>query len=846
LADLALAPAPFAHGSYGEVFEAVWAGSTRVAAKVCMLASAEARRDIEGEAAALAALQHPRILRIYGIARLEGGPAGKAALVLQLAEGGSLEGLIQRGGHEALVNGHDSGNTGGSAASAAALLLPAGWQALPKYNCAASDLETKDLIDCAAQGRLGAVKDAIARGARANARLAVNGQTALHCASAAAASADAAPAEAGGGPTAVIKYLLGLGGADAVDAKAVDERGNSALHLAARAGVLTRVEALLPRSDLAARDAEGRTALEALNALVKQGTHTPPEHKRIAELLSRKAPLPPRFIFRMLAGAAEGVAFLHSRGVVHNDLKSANILLDAHLEPLVADLGLAKIAHSTLTQTAGGKGPLGSLAWMAPEQIPAKSAGRGKPPTDVYSLGMIAFELATRTYPWAGLDPASIMYAVGIEKARPELPADVDPRLAALIGDCTKDTPGERPSAAEVAVRARALAEGREASAAEIAAVRGRVAEQERERRDARPRAAGAVGAAEAAAVPLSVPAAAPAPAAPAPAASSPAPAMQPLQAQLQQQIAKLQHDIAQVEAAMRANPIFASAMEPGLKEANEKLALLQQEAELRAQIAQLTLTVQASPGVVANALAPAIAQAQAQLAALEVRGGRTDAEIRAEAEHKAAADKAAREAAARAEAELKAAAEKVTREAAARAEAEHVAKLPQGERDKAARAALGLAEARTKGEQLLDAVHGAWLKAPGEAAGEAAKPFAADALRLISEGADPDCINGNGWSALIFASHYEQLDDVAARLIAAGANLDLVNKTGDSALIWACYYKRVTTALLLVEAGAALNHVDGSCKSALDWARENGLATVAAAIRARGGRTGAELKAHK
>jgi hypothetical protein len=321
---------------------------------------------------------------------------------------------------------------------------------------------------------------------------------------------------------------------------------------------------------------------------------------------------------------------------------------------------------------------------------------------------------------------------------------------------------------------------------------------------------------------------------------------MQPLQAQLQQQIAKLQHDIAQVEAAMRANPIFASAMEPGLKEANEKLALLQQEAELRAQIAQLTLTVQASPGVVANALAPAIAQAQAQLAALEVRGGRTDAEIRAEAEHKAAADKAAREAAARAEAELKAAAEKVTREAAARAEAEHVAKLPQGERDKAARAALGLAEARTKGEQLLDAVHGAWLKAPGEAAGEAAKPFAADALRLISEGADPDCINGNGWSALIFASHYEQLDDVAARLIAAGANLDLVNKTGDSALIWACYYKRVTTALLLVEAGAALNHVDGSCKSALDWARENGLATVAAAIRARGGRTGAELKAHK
>ncbi len=88
-ADLALEPAPFAHGSYGEVFEAVWAGSTRVAVKVCVLASAEARRDIEGEAAALAALQHPRILRIYGIAHLEGGPAGKGARVRPPAGGGS-------------------------------------------------------------------------------------------------------------------------------------------------------------------------------------------------------------------------------------------------------------------------------------------------------------------------------------------------------------------------------------------------------------------------------------------------------------------------------------------------------------------------------------------------------------------------------------------------------------------------------------------------------------------------------------------------------------------------------------------------------------------------------------
>jgi ankyrin repeat protein len=130
----------------------------------------------------------------------------------------------------------------------------------------------------------------------------------------------------------------------------------------------------------------------------------------------------------------------------------------------------------------------------------------------------------------------------------------------------------------------------------------------------------------------------------------------------------------------------------------------------------------------------------------------------------------------------------------------------------------------------------------------------AAAALRLISEGADPDCVDEDGWSPLIFASCKEELDGVAARLVTAGAKLDLVSKRGDSALIRACIMKRVATALLLVEAGAALNLVGKARwfvwfrrdKSALDRARERDLAVVAATIRARGGRTAAELKARK
>jgi hypothetical protein len=73
---------------------------------------------------------------------------GLVALVLKIAESGSLEQLIHMGSHEALVPGHGAG-------AGAARSLPAGWEKLPKYNCASSDLETKDLIGSAAQGRLG-------------------------------------------------------------------------------------------------------------------------------------------------------------------------------------------------------------------------------------------------------------------------------------------------------------------------------------------------------------------------------------------------------------------------------------------------------------------------------------------------------------------------------------------------------------------------------------------------------------------------------------------------------------------------------------------------------------------
>jgi ankyrin repeat protein len=93
-----------------------------------------------------------------------------------------------------------------------------------------------------------------------------------------------------------------------------------------------------------------------------------------------------------------------------------------------------------------------------------------------------------------------------------------------------------------------------------------------------------------------------------------------------------------------------------------------------------------------------------------------------------------------------------------------------------------------------------------------------------------------------LMTASYSGFDGVAARLIAAGAKLDLVDMNNFSALHCAFVPEPAVTAMMLIEAGAALNQVSSLGRTALDEADMRGLASVAAAIRARGGLTSAEL----
>ncbi|AQK59727.1 Protein kinase domain superfamily protein [Zea mays] len=81
--------------------------------------------------------------------------------------------------------------------------------------------------------------------------------------------------------------------------------------------------------------------------------------------------------------------------------------------------------------------------WMAPEVL------RNEPSNekcDVYSFGVILWELATMRVPWSGLNPMQVVGAVGFQNRRLEIPKDVDPQVASIISSCWDSDPSKRPS----------------------------------------------------------------------------------------------------------------------------------------------------------------------------------------------------------------------------------------------------------------------------------------------------------------------------------------------------------------------------------------------------------------
>jgi serine/threonine protein kinase len=193
-------------------------------------------------------------------------------------------------------------------------------------------------------------------------------------------------------------------------------------------------------------------------------------------LRSRNSPLPPSDAARMISQVADGLDAAHRAGLVHRDVKPANILLDAQLYPYLTDFGLTKQLSSQSNATRTGVW-LGSVNYAAPEQI---ESGPVDARTDVYSLGCVLFEALTRRLPYARDSEMAVMYAKVHEP--PLLPGQVDPTLPRefdqVIQRALARSPENRyPSAGDLGRAATAAARGESPTEPERTVARGAAAE---------------------------------------------------------------------------------------------------------------------------------------------------------------------------------------------------------------------------------------------------------------------------------------------------------------------------------------------------------------------------------
>lgn len=142
----------------------------------------------------------------------------------------------------------------------------------------------------------------------------------------------------------------------------------------------------------------------------------------------------------------DALAFAHSQGIIHRDVKPQNVMLDSAGHVKVMDFGIARLIDAdTLT---GDGDVIGTVAYMSPEQAAGRRVG---PPSDVYSAGMVLYELLAGEHPLRGHTPAETLSNVAAGRLpslgvlRPDLPQD----LVGLIDDACAPRPGERPTAAE-------------------------------------------------------------------------------------------------------------------------------------------------------------------------------------------------------------------------------------------------------------------------------------------------------------------------------------------------------------------------------------------------------------
>lgn len=156
---------------------------------------------------------------------------------------------------------------------------------------------------------------------------------------------------------------------------------------------------------------------------------------------------------KMALDVARGMNYLHSCSpvIVHRDLKSPNLLVDKNFVVKVGDFGLSRIKKNTFLSS---RSTMGTPEWMAPEVLRNELSDEK---CDVYSFGVILWELYTLQVPWGGMNSIQVVGAVGYQHRHLDIPNDMDSRVSEIIIRCWKTNPKERPSFYEIMAMLKSL-----------------------------------------------------------------------------------------------------------------------------------------------------------------------------------------------------------------------------------------------------------------------------------------------------------------------------------------------------------------------------------------------------
>jgi len=170
------------------------------------------------------------------------------------------------------------------------------------------------------------------------------------------------------------------------------------------------------------------------------------ENGSLRKFLSSDAPMDTEMQIQIARDIAAGMLYLHREGVIHRDLAARNILLDSKMRAKVSDFGMSRIVdtHSDVNKTGANIGP---VRWMAPEAMRERLYNKK---TDIWSFGVVVYEIITRKVPYSDADVINIATSVvlGERSLVPEIEKDqhMYPEvLVKIIQVCLKHSPQDRP-----------------------------------------------------------------------------------------------------------------------------------------------------------------------------------------------------------------------------------------------------------------------------------------------------------------------------------------------------------------------------------------------------------------